>query len=370
MPQSSAKVIALDEVQGEMARADASNLAGQRGARMASGDTEGAVVRIAPGLAPGGDPLAYVIHTSGSTGMPKGVMVPQGAVVNLLHDMQGRLGICGTDRFLALTTIAFDIAALEIFLPLLSGATVIVASRSAAADAGQLMSLLEAQEVTFMQATPATWRMLVEGGWRGRRELTALCGGEALPGELSKRLLQRTAAVWNLYGPTETTIWSCARKISQAVESAQVEPIGVPVANTKVYILDRHLRPVPVGVSGEIYIAGAGVTRGYLNRPDLTAERFVTNPFPAAVPATMYKSGDLGKWRPDGVIEYLGRTDQQVKIRGFRIELGEIEAQLAWMRSRKPRCRCGRMSRGRGAWWGMWLRRRPLPRAPRACGSI
>jgi amino acid adenylation domain-containing protein len=307
VPQSAAKMIALDEVQGEMASADAGNLAD------ASGD---------------GDPLAYVIHTSGSTGMPKGVMVPQSAVVNLLHDMQGRLGISRTDRFLALTTIAFDIAALEIFLPLLSGATVIVASRSAAADAERLMSLLEAHEVTFMQGTPATWRMLMDAGWRGRRDLTALCGGEALTGELSKRLLQRTAAVWNLYGPTETTIWSCARKISRAVEDAQVEPIGVPVANTRVYILDPHLRPVPVGVSGGIYIAGAGVTRGYLNRKDSTAERFVTNPFPAAVPGAMYNTGDLGKWRPDGVIEYLGRTDQQVKIRGFRLELGEIEAQL------------------------------------------
>jgi syringomycin synthetase protein SyrE len=304
-PQSSARVIALDEVQGEMASAEASNLAEQ-------------------GLA-SGEPVAYVIHTSGSTGRPKGVVVPHGAVVNLLHDMQGRLGICRTDRFLAVTTISFDIAALEIFLPLLSGATVIVASRGAAADAGQLMSLLAAHEATFMQATPATWRMLVEAGWRGRRDLTALCGGEVLTGELSKRLLQRTAAVWNLYGPTETTIWSCARKISEPAESSQVEPIGVPVTNTKIYILDGHLRPMPVGVGGEIYIAGAGVTRGYLNRPDLTAERFVSDPFSGGA---MYKSGDLGKWRPDGVIEYLGRTDQQVKIRGFRIELAEIEAHL------------------------------------------
>ena len=279
------------------------------------------------GLCPGH--LAYVIYTSGSTGFPKGVMIEHAAVVNFLRSMRHQPGISVADRLLAVTTVAFDIAALEIYLPLVTGATVVLAGSRAAADADSLARLLEKYDITLMQATPATWRLLLHGGWTGRKSLRALCGGEALTTELSKRLLERAAAVWNMYGPTETTIWSCARRIAAPAEALHVEPIGGPIDNTRVYILDEHLQPVPVGGTGEIYIGGGGVARGYLNRPELSAERFLPDPFAPETPARMYRTGDLGRSRPDGAIEFLGRTDHQVKIRGYRIELGEIEAHLA-----------------------------------------
>jgi amino acid adenylation domain-containing protein len=265
--------------------------------------------------------LAYVIYTSGSTGTPKGVMVPHGAVVNFLLGMQSELGLRHSDCLVAVTTLSFDIAVLELLLPLICGAQVVLASRQQAMD-GLLLKALLLQQPCIMQATPATWRMLIHAGWEGSPDFVALVGGEALPPDLAQQLLRRCRRLWNMYGPTETTVWSTCAYV-QSTGTA----IGRPIANTMVYVLDQRGQPVPVGVAGEIHIGGAGVARGYLNRPDLTQERFVADPF-AGGAARMYRTGDLGRWRADGTLECLGRNDQQVKIRGFRIEPGEIEAQL------------------------------------------
>jgi amino acid adenylation domain-containing protein len=273
--------------------------------------------------------LAYVIYTSGSTGKPKGVMVEHESVMNFLTSMGRTPGISTLDSLLAVTTVSFDIAALEIYLPLVNGAKLVLASREAASDAQRLIRILEEFDVTVLQATPATWKLLMGAQWSGRSTLKALCGGEALASDLSRKLLSRVGVLWNLYGPTETTIWSCRHEIAVTPpERESLEPIGRPISNTWIYILDSQRQPVPIGVVGEIYIGGAGVARGYLNRPELTAERFIKDPFTTDLQARMYKTGDLGRWRADGNIEYLGRNDSQVKIRGFRIELGEIEAQL------------------------------------------
>lgn len=309
LPPCNAPVIAVDSV-AAIDQLDAANL-----------DSE------AIGLTP--QHLAYVIYTSGSTGRPKGVMIEHAAVVNFLRSMRKQPGIEAADRLLAVTTIAFDIAALELYLPLIAGATVVLASARAAADAELLARLLESHDITIMQATPATWRLLLHGGWVGHKRLKVLCGGEAVSADLATKLLGRVASLWNMYGPTETTIWSCVRQIT-AVDSAQhTEPIGGPIDHTHVYILDERLQPVSAGAIGEIHIGGAGLARGYLNRAELTAERFLSDPFAPEANARMYKTGDLGRWRQDGAIDFLGRTDHQVKIRGYRIELGEIEAQLA-----------------------------------------
>jgi amino acid adenylation domain-containing protein len=273
--------------------------------------------------------LAYMIYTSGSTGRPKGVLVEHEGVVNCLTSLRQQVGISAADRMLAITTVSFDIAALELYLPLFIGAQVIMAGREAASDPTQLMRIIEERSVTLMQATPTTWQMLLAGGWSGRSSLTALSGGEALRTDLSREMVSRVGALWNLYGPTETTIWSCIRQITAMPEHGVVEPIGQPIANTRIYILDSQMQLAPIGVAGELYIGGAGVARGYLNQPELTTERFVADPFTAGAQARMYKTGDLGQWRADGTIEFLGRNDHQVKIRGFRIELGEIEAQIA-----------------------------------------
>ena len=269
--------------------------------------------------------LAYVIYTSGSTGRPKGVMVEHASVINLLLAMRNMLGITAADRVLASTTLTFDIAGLELYLPLICGASIVLAEGENK-DAVALASLIDHQRVTIVQATPIAWRMLLETGWSGKKELKALCGGEALPAELARRLRECVGELWNLYGPTETTIWSSA-KLSTVAPPGPHELIGRPLANTRIYILDSKRHAVPVGVQGEIYIAGAGVARGYLNRPDLTADRFIDSPF--AEGERLYRTGDLGRFRADGDIEFLGRNDYQVKIRGHRIELGEIEAQLA-----------------------------------------
>jgi amino acid adenylation domain-containing protein len=267
--------------------------------------------------------LAYVIYTSGSTGRPKGVQIPHQALVNFLSAMAATPGFGVDDVLLAVTTLSFDIAGLELYLPLVQGGQVAVASQEAAADPKQLIALLARHEVTVMQATPTTWRLLIDAGWPGRAGLKALCGGEALPPALAAQLLERGLELWNMYGPTETTIWSTVQRLRPA------EPltIGRPIANTRVYVLDPHLQPVPVGVPGELHIGGHGLARGYLNRPELTEERFVPDPFHAD--GRLYKTGDLVRHRPEGTIEFLGRLDHQVKVRGFRIELGEVEAVLA-----------------------------------------
>ncbi|CAA9306984.1 MAG: Polyketide synthase modules and related proteins, partial [uncultured Gemmatimonadetes bacterium] len=275
--------------------------------------------------------LAYVIYTSGSTGRPKGVAVPHRGVVNLLRSMRETVGMEASDRLLAVTTYAFDISVLEIFLPLLHGAGTIMLPRERAADPAALAEAIRAYAPTVMQATPATWRMLVSAEWEGAPEMRALCGGEALPADLASAVRSRVGGLWNVYGPTETTIWSTTEPVrggSAGTLGAQV-PIGRPVANTRVYVLDAAGEPVPVGVAGELYIGGDGVVRGYLGRPEQTAERFVADPFGGDVGARLYRTGDLARWRPDGTMEFLGRTDFQVKVRGFRIELGEIEARLA-----------------------------------------
>ena len=268
--------------------------------------------------------LAYVIYTSGSTGTPKGVQIPHAAVVNLLLSMRREPGLDAADSLLAVTTLSFDIAALEIFLPLVTGARLVLASRETAADASQLSAALDDYQVTDMQATPATWRMLIEFGWPGRAGLKVLCGGEALSGARAEQLLERSAEVWNVYGPTETTIWSAISR----VRPHETIVIGKPIARTQLYVLDEHGQLVPEGVAGELYIGGLGLARGYQGRADLTAERFVPNVYSTASGARMYRTGDLVRRLPSGDVEYIARADNQVKVRGFRIELGEIEAAL------------------------------------------
>jgi amino acid adenylation domain-containing protein len=269
--------------------------------------------------------LAYVIYTSGSTGRPKGVMVPHRGVANFLESMRREPGMTAGDVLVAVTSLSFDIAVLELLLPLVSGARVAVATREQALDPGKLTALLRESNATAMQATPATWRMLVQSGWAGDADLSILCGGEALPPELARELVGRGRALWNLYGPTETTIWSAVER----VESAEAIRLGHPVANNRLYVLDPAGRPCAPGIPGELYIGGDGVVRGYLRRPGLTADRFVPDPFAAAGGARLYRTGDRVRRRTDGALEFLGRVDFQVKLRGFRIELGEIESALA-----------------------------------------
>jgi len=268
--------------------------------------------------------LAYILYTSGSTGQPKGVEIPHRALVNFLCSIRLEPGCSAQDVMLSVTTLSFDIAGLELYVPLLVGARVEIAGRAVAMDGRQLRTLCEAVQPTIMQATPATWRMLVEAGWQGSNRLTVLCGGEPLPPDLAALLLDRSVALWNMYGPTETTIWSTIERIERS--DGEIT-IGRPIANTEVYILDQFLQPVPIGVSGELYIGGHGLARGYCGRPDLTQERFIPHPF-SQEPARLYRTGDSARYRLDGRIVHLGRLDHQVKIRGFRIELGEIETAL------------------------------------------
>ncbi len=288
-----------------------------------SSSADAAPLARLPGLTP--ESPAYVIYTSGSTGRPKGVVVPHRALVNFLASMRRAPGLGPDDVLVAVTTLSFDIAGLELHLPLGVGARLVLADAETAANGPALRALLERCGCTAMQATPATWRLLLAAGWQPAPSFKVLCGGEPLPRDLAETLLARVDTLWNMYGPTETTIWSTCAPLRRPLGALV---IGRPIANTQVHVLDARRRAVPPGVTGELCIGGDGVTAGYLRRPELTAERFIPDPFGA--PGTrLYRTGDLARWLPDGTLECLGRNDQQVKVRGYRIEPGEIEAALA-----------------------------------------
>jgi amino acid adenylation domain-containing protein len=276
------------------------------------------------GLSHNADDLAYVIYTSGSTGQPKGVEITHRAVVNFLDSMRVVPGIDAQDKLLSVSSLSFDIFGLELWLPLSCGAQVVIAPDAVVRDGEELAGLIRQSRATVMQATPATWQLLLESGWEGGPQLKVLCGGEAWSAELATQLLPRCASLWNMYGPTETTIWSAVHRVEQGKPIV----IGHPIANTQFYVVDARLQLVPAGVPGELLIGGEGLARGYLNRPQLTAEKFIANPFSPGAGSRLYRTGDLVRYLPDGTLEFLGRLDHQVKIRGFRIELGEIEEAL------------------------------------------
>jgi amino acid adenylation domain-containing protein len=310
------KCLCVDAVGGELSSRGESGVNGANGhSPHAPADPE----RFDP------ESTVYILYTSGSTGKPKGVEVTHRALVNFLWSMADEPGISRDDALLAVTTLSFDIAALELYLPLVRGARVVIASHDDAVDGRRLLNLLRTSGANVMQATPATWTMLLKAGWDSTLPLKVLCGGEALSRSLADQLLAVGSEVWNLFGPTETTVWSTVARVTAGTEAVT---IGRPIANTQVYVLDAQLQPVPSGVAGDLYIGGEGVARGYWRRPELTAEKFVSNPFGRSASDRMYRTGDVARWRRNGTIDFLGRGDTQVKIRGFRIELGEVENAL------------------------------------------
>ncbi len=275
------------------------------------------------------DDLAYVIFTSGSTGRPKGAMLAHRGLANLLRTMARTPGLAAGEAMLGVTTPAFDLSVPDLYLPLSTGATLVLATAAQAADPGELARLIETHGVDLLQATPATWRMLLDGGWSGRRSLRAVAGGEALAPALARELVERVGELWNFYGPTEATVWSTCARI---VDPTQIT-IGRELPGVSALIVDAHREPVPDGTAGELLIGGVQVARGYLGRPDLTAERFLPDRFmpdrsSGAAGALLYRTGDRARRRSDGTIDFLGRLDHQVKLRGYRIELGEIESVL------------------------------------------
>ena len=276
------------------------------------------------------DATAYVIYTSGSTGLPKGVEVSHNALSNFLVSMGKTPGITSKDKLLAVTTLSFDIATLELYLPLTVGASLYLAGSYDVIDGKALKTIIESNQVNFMQATPSTWRLLLAAGWNGSKDFKVLCGGEPFPKDLAQKLVSICGSVWNMYGPTETTVWSTCYKIEEGFELVS---IGKPIDNTYTYILDEGLNLCPIGSSGQLYIGGLGLAKGYFKQPDLTEEKFIPNPF---VPGQkMYATGDFARFNHQGELECLGRQDGQVKIRGYRIELGEIESAISKMPSVK-----------------------------------
>ena len=280
--------------------------------------------------------LAYIIYTSGSTGQPKGVMISHQSAAGYMHAYgQWPLPLMPTDLVFSVAPLTFDPSVQDIFLTLAKGATLCIAPQKALADGFALRHYLEQSRATVMQATPATWQLLIEAGWQGDRQLQIFTGGEGLTGELAAQLAKRCQTLWNVYGPTETTIWATAYKVVEQKKEDKSSyrngylPVGRPISNAYVYILDPYLQPVPVGVVGEIYIGGQGVAIGYMGRKDLDQQCFIPTPFAQPEAPRLYKTGDIGRWLPDGNLEYLHRADYQVKIRGHRIELGEVEAVLA-----------------------------------------
>jgi len=277
------------------------------------------------------DDDAYVIYTSGSTGKPKGVRVSHGSVANLLDAMRHEISFTSEDVLLAVTTLSFDIAGLELFMPLICGGRVAIAAELGA-DVARLVETIAESRPDVIQATPALWRLLLASGWMGEPKLRIISGGEPLTRTLADQLIDRAGVVFNAYGPTETTIWSTIHRVEGGTGSV---PIGYPIANTQIYVLDCAQQPLPIGVVGELYIGGDGVARGYLGRPELTAERFVANPFDSSAAGRLYRTGDKVRRLPDGALEFVGRADNQLKVRGIRIEPGEIETAL----TRHPRVR-------------------------------
>jgi amino acid adenylation domain-containing protein len=302
LPETVGQVIVVDKVQNSFSMKPAANLP----------------------LISKPEHLAYLIYTSGSTGNPKGVMIPRRALVNFLLSMAETPGITASDTLLAVTTTSFDISILELLLPLVCGAKIVIASAQQSADATELQTLLAENAVTVMQATPTTWRMLLENGWAGKSDLRIFCGGEATNADLARQLLPRCQELWNMYGPTETTIWSSTERITSADDIS----LGAPIANTQFHVLDDNNQLVSPGVSGELWIGGTGLAREYLKRPELTEEKFVVGLVSGTPSARLYRTGDQVRCRPDGKLEFLGRLDQQVKLNGFRIELGEIESAV------------------------------------------
>src|SRR5262249_18820482 len=268
---------------------------------------------------------AYVIYTSGSTGTPKGVIVSHAALNNVLTSIRQHVQLDGSHRLAAVTSVGFDIAGLELFLPLISGARSIISSSEIVRNPPALASKFIDAGATIVQATPSLWQVLTTNDLMTSRDVTIFVGGEALSGNLACALRRIAGSVVNVYGPTETTIWSALADINE--DNSKNPPIGRPIWNTRVYVLDGGLQPVPAGVAGELYISGAGLARGYLQRAGLTAGRFVADPCGGAG-SRMYRTGDVARWRADGVLDFLGRADEQIKLRGFRIEPGEIEAVL------------------------------------------